>query len=225
MATAVHTLVEIVERHRSEQTSHPAVVITLNPEMVMLARRSPAFSAVVDSATLVVPDGIGLVRALRRRGHPEAERVGGADLVNAYLPRGEPPSATGSPSSAERRVSRQRQGSGWSWRTRAADRRRQATDVQARRLPRRSRRRSRRWSWPPSAAAARSCSWTATSDQSALQRGSASADRSTSSPAASGAHRRPCAVWVSNGPGGSRSSPGGSAPPGGASRVLVARAS
>jgi N-acetylglucosaminyldiphosphoundecaprenol N-acetyl-beta-D-mannosaminyltransferase len=86
MATAVHTLVEIVERHRSDATSHPAVVITLNPEMVMLARRSPAFSAVVDSATLVVPDGIGLVRALRRRGHPEAERVGGADLINAYLP-------------------------------------------------------------------------------------------------------------------------------------------
>ena len=86
MATAVHMLVEIVERHRSDAESHPAVVITLNPEMVMLARRSPAFSAVVDSATLVVPDGIGLVRALRRRGHPEAERVGGADLINAYLP-------------------------------------------------------------------------------------------------------------------------------------------
>jgi N-acetylglucosaminyldiphosphoundecaprenol N-acetyl-beta-D-mannosaminyltransferase len=86
MATAVHTLVEIVERHRSDATSHPAVVITLNPEMVMLARRSPAFSAVVHSASLVVPDGIGLVRALRRRGHPEAQRVGGADLIGAYLP-------------------------------------------------------------------------------------------------------------------------------------------
>jgi N-acetylglucosaminyldiphosphoundecaprenol N-acetyl-beta-D-mannosaminyltransferase len=86
MATAVHMLVEIVERHRSDAAEPPAVVITLNPEMVMLARRSPAFSAVVDSANLVVPDGIGLVRALRRRGHPEAERVGGADLINAYLP-------------------------------------------------------------------------------------------------------------------------------------------
>jgi N-acetylglucosaminyldiphosphoundecaprenol N-acetyl-beta-D-mannosaminyltransferase len=85
MATAVHTLVEIVERHRSDANSHPAVVITLNPEMIMLARRSPAFSAVVESATLVVPDGIGLVRALRRRGHPDAERVGGADLIGAYL--------------------------------------------------------------------------------------------------------------------------------------------
>jgi N-acetylglucosaminyldiphosphoundecaprenol N-acetyl-beta-D-mannosaminyltransferase len=89
MATAVQTLVEIVERRRSDPTSHPAVVITLNPEMVMMARRSQAFSSVLESAALVVPDGIGLVRALRRRGHPEAERVGGADLIGAYLPEAE----------------------------------------------------------------------------------------------------------------------------------------
>ena len=85
MATAVQTLVEIVERRRADETAHPAVVITLNPEMVMLARRSPAFSSVLESAALVVPDGIGLVRALRRRGHPEVERVGGTDLIGAYL--------------------------------------------------------------------------------------------------------------------------------------------
>jgi N-acetylglucosaminyldiphosphoundecaprenol N-acetyl-beta-D-mannosaminyltransferase len=85
MATAVQTLVEIVERRRADETSHPAVVITLNPEMVMMARRNPAFSSVLESAALVVPDGIGLVRALRRRGHPEVERVGGADLIGAYL--------------------------------------------------------------------------------------------------------------------------------------------
>ena len=79
MATAVQTLVEIVERRRADPTAHPSVVVTLNPEMVMMARRSPAFSSVLESAALVVPDGIGLVRALRRRGHAEAERVGGAD--------------------------------------------------------------------------------------------------------------------------------------------------
>jgi N-acetylglucosaminyldiphosphoundecaprenol N-acetyl-beta-D-mannosaminyltransferase len=89
MATAVYTLVEIVERRRTDPTAHPAVVITLNPEMVMMARRSPAFSSVLESAALVVPDGIGLVRALRRRGHPEVERVGGADLIGAYLPQAE----------------------------------------------------------------------------------------------------------------------------------------
>ena len=89
MATAVQTLVELVERRRADATSHAAVVITLNPEMVMMARRRPEFSSVLDSAALVVPDGIGLVRALRRRGHPEVERVGGADLIGAYLPEAE----------------------------------------------------------------------------------------------------------------------------------------
>jgi len=89
MATAVQTLVEIVERRRAGEASQPAVIITLNPEMVMMARRSPTFGSVLESAALVVPDGIGLVRALRRRGHPEADRVGGADLIGAYLPEAE----------------------------------------------------------------------------------------------------------------------------------------
>jgi N-acetylglucosaminyldiphosphoundecaprenol N-acetyl-beta-D-mannosaminyltransferase len=89
MAMAVQTLVEIVERRRSDETSHPAVVITLNPEILMMARRNQAFSSLLESAALVVPDGIGLVRALRRRGHPEAKRVGGVDLIDAYLPEAE----------------------------------------------------------------------------------------------------------------------------------------
>jgi len=89
MATAVQTLVEIVERRRSVLNSQPAVVVTLNPEMIMMARRAPAFGSVLESAALVVPDGIGLVRALRRRGHPEVERVGGTDLIAAYLPQAE----------------------------------------------------------------------------------------------------------------------------------------
>ena len=89
MATAVQTLVDMVERRRADATSHPAVVVTLNPEMVMMARRSPAFSSVLESAALVVPDGVGVVRALRRRGHPEAQRVAGADLIGSYLPEAE----------------------------------------------------------------------------------------------------------------------------------------
>jgi N-acetylglucosaminyldiphosphoundecaprenol N-acetyl-beta-D-mannosaminyltransferase len=62
------------------------VVVTLNPEMVMRFRRDPSFRAVVEAAALLVPDGIGIVRALRRRGHRGAVRVGGADLLEAYLP-------------------------------------------------------------------------------------------------------------------------------------------
>jgi N-acetylglucosaminyldiphosphoundecaprenol N-acetyl-beta-D-mannosaminyltransferase len=89
MPEAVRTLVDLVERRRRNPTSRAAVVVTLNPEMVMLARRDGDFRSLLESAELIVPDGIGVVRALRRRGHPEAERVGGADLITAYLPEAE----------------------------------------------------------------------------------------------------------------------------------------
>ncbi len=89
MAAAVRTLIELVERHRRDATASPAVVVTINPEMVMLARRDGDFASLLESATMLVPDGIGIVRALRRRGHPEATRVGGADLISAYLPEAE----------------------------------------------------------------------------------------------------------------------------------------
>jgi len=86
MQAAVRVLVGLVEDGRQPGAGRPAVVITLNPEMVMRARHDARFRDIVESAALLVPDGIGLVRALRRRGHPEATRVGGTDLLLAYFP-------------------------------------------------------------------------------------------------------------------------------------------
>ncbi len=83
MGAAVQRLVDLCE---APSPSPPAVVVTLNPEILMRARREPDFHALLESAALIVPDGIGLVRALRRRGYRGAERVGGADLLEAYLP-------------------------------------------------------------------------------------------------------------------------------------------
>jgi N-acetylglucosaminyldiphosphoundecaprenol N-acetyl-beta-D-mannosaminyltransferase len=89
MPEAVRRLVDFVERHRRDPSIHPALVVTLNPEILMLARRDAKFRTALESAALIVPDGIGIVRALRRRGYPGAQRVGGADLINAYLPEAE----------------------------------------------------------------------------------------------------------------------------------------
>jgi len=89
MTAAVRMLVDLVERRRRDSAVQPAVVVTINPEMVMLARRDRDFASLLESATMLVPDGIGIVRALHRRGHPEATRVGGADLISAYLPEAE----------------------------------------------------------------------------------------------------------------------------------------
>ena len=85
-AQAVERLIALVEARRGDRALPGGLVVTLNPEMVMRARRDPTFRAALERAALLVPDGIGVVRALRRRGHPDAVRVGGADMLAAYLP-------------------------------------------------------------------------------------------------------------------------------------------
>jgi len=77
---------QVTAHHAGQRAAGPGVVITLNPEMVMLARRDPVFAQIVEEAALRVPDGIGVVRAIRRRGFAGAERVGGVDLLEEYLP-------------------------------------------------------------------------------------------------------------------------------------------
>jgi N-acetylglucosaminyldiphosphoundecaprenol N-acetyl-beta-D-mannosaminyltransferase len=86
MQEAAARLAELVETARSGGGRGAGLVVTLNPEMVMRARRDPEFRAILERAALLVPDGIGIVRAMRRRGVLWAERVGGADLLEAYLP-------------------------------------------------------------------------------------------------------------------------------------------
>jgi N-acetylglucosaminyldiphosphoundecaprenol N-acetyl-beta-D-mannosaminyltransferase len=62
--------------------------VTLNPEMVMNARRSPVFAALLGRADLVTADGVGVVWAARRLGRPLPERVTGVDLVAGLLAEG-----------------------------------------------------------------------------------------------------------------------------------------
>jgi len=63
------------------QNRVPHLVTTPNPEFVMLARRDPDFRAVVERASLNIPDGIGLVLAARLAGDRLREHVQGTDLV------------------------------------------------------------------------------------------------------------------------------------------------
>lgn len=59
----------------------PRHVCTINPEMIMIARRDPVFRAVLKRADLTVPDGIGLLLAARWKGRRLPERVTGSDSV------------------------------------------------------------------------------------------------------------------------------------------------
>ncbi|TMC49163.1 MAG: WecB/TagA/CpsF family glycosyltransferase [Chloroflexi bacterium] len=84
MAAALSVLASLVDRRGV--AAGTGLVVTLNPEMVMLAHCDHDFAALLDTASLLVPDGIGLVAALRRRGHAQAVRVTGVDLLLAYAP-------------------------------------------------------------------------------------------------------------------------------------------
>ncbi|MEO6063916.1 MAG: WecB/TagA/CpsF family glycosyltransferase, partial [Thermoflexales bacterium] len=56
-------------------------IATVNPEFIMTARRDPGFASALRQSDLNVPDGVGVLWAARRLGHPLRERVGGADLM------------------------------------------------------------------------------------------------------------------------------------------------
>lgn len=60
-------------------------VVTLNPEMLMAGLADPGLGKALRSADLVVPDGIGIVWALRRQGRCQQRRVTGVDLVETLL--------------------------------------------------------------------------------------------------------------------------------------------
>jgi N-acetylglucosaminyldiphosphoundecaprenol N-acetyl-beta-D-mannosaminyltransferase len=59
----------------------PLQVVTLNPEMVMQARRQPELSRAIRHSGLVLPDGAGVAWACRRLGAPVAERIVGVDFL------------------------------------------------------------------------------------------------------------------------------------------------
>lgn len=63
----------------SEGRGH--LVMPVNPEMIIAARRDAEFRDVLNSASLVLPDGTGVKIAARLHGHPATERVTGIDTV------------------------------------------------------------------------------------------------------------------------------------------------
>lgn len=65
----------------------PRLLVTLNPEMLMRARVDAAFWQLLQHTDLNVPDGIGLVWAMRRRGVAVPERVAGSDLFEVLCAR------------------------------------------------------------------------------------------------------------------------------------------
>ncbi len=65
----------------------PRQICTVNPEFIMLAQKDVEFKQILDRSVLNLPDGIGVVWAAKRLGHPVRERVAGSDLVGLIADR------------------------------------------------------------------------------------------------------------------------------------------
>lgn len=64
------------------------LIVTPNPEIVMKAKDDAEFMEVINSAELVIPDGIGVIKAAKILETPLKERVAGYDLICNLLEAG-----------------------------------------------------------------------------------------------------------------------------------------
>jgi len=78
--------VEVIGDWLACPSGKPHLVVTANPLTVIAARQNPSYHRVLAEADLVVPDGVGVVWALRRRG-VAAERVSGVHLAECLMAR------------------------------------------------------------------------------------------------------------------------------------------
>lgn len=64
------------------------LIVTPNPEIVMRAKDDEEFKRIINEAELVIPDGIGIIKAGNILGTPLKERVAGYDLICNLLEMG-----------------------------------------------------------------------------------------------------------------------------------------
>ncbi len=67
------------------QGNGKATIYTPNPEMVMEARKNSRFMEILNSSTMNVPDGIGIVYGSKFTDNPIKHRVAGYDLVQGVF--------------------------------------------------------------------------------------------------------------------------------------------
>jgi N-acetylglucosaminyldiphosphoundecaprenol N-acetyl-beta-D-mannosaminyltransferase len=79
-----------IDRARASSFEDSALVVTLNPEIVVRARDDAALRQALARAELTVADGVGVLMAARLAGHALPGRVAGVELVEALLALGGP---------------------------------------------------------------------------------------------------------------------------------------
>lgn len=67
------------------ETEECSLIVTPNSEIIMNATKDESLRKIIESADLVIPDGIGLVYASKLLGQPLKERVTGIDFMEMIL--------------------------------------------------------------------------------------------------------------------------------------------
>ena len=80
-AEAVERALELIDAREGRY------VVTPNPEIVMLAKESPALKAALAGADIVLPDGAGIVKGAAILGRPMKEKVPGIDFACGVMAR------------------------------------------------------------------------------------------------------------------------------------------
>lgn len=63
---------------------HNGQVVTINPEMILNANKTPDFASIIKNAELVIPDGIGVEIGLKILGH-KVKRIAGIEFGKALI--------------------------------------------------------------------------------------------------------------------------------------------
>ncbi len=82
--TANETLA-FIDQFVRDRTPHQ--ICTVNPEFIMTAQHDAEFQQILKRSALNIPDGIGVLWAAKRAGHPLRERVAGSDLIRLIADR------------------------------------------------------------------------------------------------------------------------------------------
>lgn len=82
-----YTMDEAVNKASSLlESDSMSMIFTPNSEILLYASNNPEFASVLNSADMIIPDGIGVVYGAKILGSPLPERVAGYDLVCNLFP-------------------------------------------------------------------------------------------------------------------------------------------
>src|SRR2546425_12612350 len=85
---ALDRIEQSIAQRRASGNQRPCQqVVTVNPEFVMAAQQNHSFRVAINTAALVLPDGVGVVWATRYLGQSAPERVTGTDTLAALAQR------------------------------------------------------------------------------------------------------------------------------------------